>query len=102
VTPRRIRFLAAAAAELSAAVDRYEAEREGLGLDFATEIERFAQQLLQHPNSGTAHTSNTRRVVLGRFPYGVVYRVGVSDITIIAIAHHRRRPGYWRSRAGPL
>jgi len=41
---------------------------------------------------------NTRRVVLSRFPYIVVFRETVTEIEIVAVAHGRRRPGYWRER----
>jgi len=41
---------------------------------------------------------NTRRVVLNRFPYLVVFRETTSEIEVVAVAHGRRRPGYWRER----
>jgi hypothetical protein len=41
-----------------------------------------------------------RRLVLRRFPYSIVFIPRDSAITILAFAHHSRRPGYWRSR-GP-
>lgn len=33
------------------------------------------------------------------FPYGVVYFVEHEVVTIVAVAHAKRRPGYWRDRA---
>lgn len=33
------------------------------------------------------------------FPYDIVYRVTTADLEVLAVAHHRRRPGYWRRRA---
>jgi hypothetical protein len=42
--------------------------------------------------------SGVRRYVMCRFPFLVVYRVVGSEIEVIAVAHARRRPGYWRSR----
>jgi len=39
-----------------------------------------------------------RRVAVGRFPYGIVYIVLDDLLWIVALAHSRRRPGYWRDR----
>jgi hypothetical protein len=39
-----------------------------------------------------------RRVRLDRFPYSIVYRRSADVLVIIALAHHRRRPAYWRGR----
>ena len=40
----------------------------------------------------------TRRLMVDGFPYDVVYRAHVDAIEVLALAHHRRRPGYWRRR----
>jgi hypothetical protein len=34
-----------------------------------------------------------------RFPYLVVYREVSTGLQVIAVAHGRRRPGYWKNRA---
>jgi plasmid stabilization system protein ParE len=39
-----------------------------------------------------------RRLLVPRFPYGLLYRVEDERIFIVAVAHFSRRPGYWRSR----
>ena len=39
-----------------------------------------------------------RRRAVTRFPYHVVYLEMASHIRILAIAHDRRRPGYWKGR----
>jgi|SRR5579872_2457094 len=46
----------------------------------------------------SAYEFGTRRIVLRRFPYLVVFRETTSGIEIIAVVHGRRRPGYWRDR----
>lgn len=38
----------------------------------------------------------TRRLLVGRFPYQVVYRLRATEIVIVAVAHLKRRPGYWK------
>jgi hypothetical protein len=48
--------------------------------------------------SAAAAAAFAREVDLN-FPYDVVYRVSETIIEIVAIAHHARKPGYWRYRA---
>jgi hypothetical protein len=44
------------------------------------------------------HRLGTRRLVLRRFPFAIVYRLAGEFVLVLAIAHMRRRPGYWRGR----
>ena len=41
-----------------------------------------------------------RRLLVKRFPYQLIYRVEGDEIVIYAVAHQKRRPGYWRKRIG--
>ncbi|WP_437650338.1 hypothetical protein [Sorangium sp. So ce362] len=41
-----------------------------------------------------------RRLLLQRFPYGVLYAVELKRVFVLAVTHRRRRPGYWRGRGG--
>lgn len=54
-------------------------------------IERIAQK----PMTWKEDDSGNRRLILRRFPYSVVYEVRREAITILAVAHHRKMPGYW-------
>lgn len=42
-----------------------------------------------------------RQVRLRQFPYRLVYMVVSDEIVIVAVAHERRRPGYWQDRLPP-
>jgi plasmid stabilization system protein ParE len=57
---------------------------------------------LKPPNGGTGkgapYLENCRRILLHRFPFFIVYRFRQARIEIVAVAHARRRPGYWRER----
>ena len=39
-----------------------------------------------------------RRRLVRRFPFGILYRIEPEEIVIVAVAHLRRKPGYWRER----
>lgn len=62
------------------------------------EFERSVELLLQHPGLGTLWRQGKRRFVMNRFRYSVIYTVSSEEIRILAVAHHSRRPGYWRGR----
>jgi plasmid stabilization system protein ParE len=54
--------------------------------------------IAERPEIGTLISGSTRRVVVSRFPYQVVYHLSPADITIVAVAHLKRRPDYWKTR----
>ncbi len=92
-----IRFHPKARAELLSAARYYESKVPHLGEDFLNEIERVCQLLQQRPQIGTRYLHGTYRILTPRFPFAVVYRVAGSwRIEVIAVAHQRRRPGYWK------
>jgi len=91
-------FLPAARAEMLRAAERYEKERPGLSRDYLAEVETAAQRIATFPEHGSPFLQGTRRVVLKRFPFSVVYSTEADGPLVVAIAHHRRRPGYWVRR----
>jgi plasmid stabilization system protein ParE len=84
--------------ELEQATAHYEKQREGLGEEFAQEVERTIQRILDFPEAWSTLSSTVRRCRLDRFPYGIVYTIVGDDILIVAVMHLRRRPGYWKDR----
>jgi plasmid stabilization system protein ParE len=84
--------------ELHDAVAYYEQQQLGLGDRFLDEFERVANLLTEHPELGARVGLNVRFFMLDRFPFRLVYAVEDSGIRIIAVAHQKRRPDYWRGR----
>ena len=78
---------------------RFYAEKGGAGLAtaFTNEFERATSRLVVQPLMGAPFVAGTRRIVLRRFPYNLVYDVRADEIRIIAVAHQRRKPGYWQT-----
>jgi toxin ParE1/3/4 len=91
-------FLPPAEDEFLHDVAGYEAERLGLGAEFVSEVERAVRRIAFFPQHGSPYLGGTRRVVLRRFPYSIVYLADQGDLLVVAVAHHRRKPGYWRTR----
>lgn len=55
-------------------------------------------RIVEAPDRWPMYTHGTRRYLLRRFPFSVVYRVSGIAITVVAVVHGKRRPGYWKSR----
>ena len=92
------RFIAEASAEFEEAARFYEAAQAGLGRAFAAEVERVVIRIARFPESGSPLGSTVRAAIVANFPFWVVYQASVSEVLILAIAHQRRRPGYWLRR----
>jgi len=93
-----IEFHPEAAEEFEAAVDWYEAREIGLGLDFAAEINAAIRLAAAMPDAWMHLSGDVRRVLVNRFPYGVLYEPGRTNLLVLAVMHLRREPGYWLSR----
>ena len=95
---KRVIFHPEAEAEMVAAAEFYEARSAGLGIDFIAEVERATRALAIYSRIGHRFSRRLRRILMPRFPYGLLYRVETERIFVVAVAHTRRRPGYWRHR----
>jgi toxin ParE1/3/4 len=85
--------------ELDEAVAYYEDQKAGLGLDFLMEVEQALGKIQQNPNLGSVYkVTGLRRYVIQRFPFLVFYAELEECIWVVAIAHGKRRPDYWRRR----
>ena len=96
---RALRNLKEAREEFSAAVRWYEEQRPGLGVELFDAVVQATSGIQAQPEIGTlSRDRRTRRVLVQRFPYQVVYRLSANEIVIVAIAHLKRKPGYWKKR----
>jgi plasmid stabilization system protein ParE len=65
---------------------------------FLAEPDRAVERVREAPGLWPVHLRGTRAVRLGRFPYLLVFREAEEVTRVLAVAHTRRRPGYWRRR----
>ena len=95
-------FLPPARAELQEAVDYLDSCRTGLGAEFAAEVRRTIDTIVLQPRVWAKISKNTRRCRLRVFKYAVLYQIREGDeVLIVAVAHLRRDPMYWRNRIDP-
>jgi len=95
----RIQFAQEARTELVSNIRRYAREAGAAQAKaFRAEVHHMSTLIAAHPDMGSPTIGGCRFMVLDRFPFSIVYRHNTDSITIIAIAHHRRRPRYWAGR----
>jgi len=87
-----------AEAELQNAAAWYEERSPGLGLRFIVAVRKRCKEIVEAPQRWPL-AAGSRRVLMGRFPYALVYReVSDEEIEIVAVSHLRRRVTHWSGR----
>jgi toxin ParE1/3/4 len=95
---KSVRFVEEAQEEFFEQILFYEQREIGLGDRFRAAVEAAVLMAAMHPNMGSPWRQNTRRVFPRDFPYSIVYRAVEAELVVVAIAHFKRRPTYWRGR----
>jgi toxin ParE1/3/4 len=95
----RATFNRLAERELAEAVRHYERESQGLGRRFYEEVLRAISLIERYPEAAPRFRGETRRLILPKFPYALMYRSVEGGLRILAVAHHKRHPDYWIRRA---
>ena len=88
----------AALAELKSALTWYFERSETAAVRFVAELDRAIDLITDSPRRWPLWEYSTRRFVLSRFPYAVIYREKATTVEVVAIAHGHRRPRYWKDR----
>lgn len=84
--------------ELNRYIDYYEECKIGLGLEFANEIYKTLQRIINFPNAWQILSDDIRRCLTNRFPFGVIYYKKDKEIIVLAIMHLSKKPNYWLKR----
>lgn len=103
---RTVRILEDASQEAIEAAARYEHEQPGLGGEFFAAVDAAIDVIEENfiplsPLPEEAGDTGARRLILERFPYDIVAIELPEEAVVIAVAHHSRKPGYWRKRSRP-
>jgi toxin ParE1/3/4 len=95
---KRVEVHPEAKTEEKQAFDRYWNESQTAASGFWDELKDAYNTLRKSPRIGSPYLRGTRRILLHRYPYSVVFREVPEMIQVIAVAHAKRRPGYWAKR----
>ena len=94
----KVIFLEEAEQELLEASLYYEKQARGLGKKFMDEVYQSIDSIVDFPLNNQKLTSDIRRKLLKRYPFGVLYRIDNENIVIIAVMNLKRKPFYWLNR----
>lgn len=95
---RPLRLHPAAQRELVEAAAYYDAESPGLGSAFVSESEHALQQIRVYPEAAPVGFGSVRVRDLVAFPYSLHHALLGDAVLVLSVAHHSRRPFYWRDR----
>jgi hypothetical protein len=84
--------------ELTEAARWYNGRSRGLGTDFRREVQAAVTRIKANPEGFGLLEGDVRCCLVNRFPYGILYEILPKQISIVAVMHLHRRPGYWRDR----
>jgi toxin ParE1/3/4 len=92
------RFHPEAREEFRDAARWYRTRRLAAAAQFRRRVSDAIREIAESPQRWPTYLYGTRRFVLPRFPFSVVYLDDPDVVTIIAVAHSKRKPGYWKQR----
>jgi toxin ParE1/3/4 len=98
MSAKRVEYHQGAIADAKSAVDWYQKRSPKAALDFIEELHRGADTIREAPERWPIGKNNTRRFLLWRFPFALIYSEQDAVVTIWAVAHGSRRPEYWARR----
>lgn len=98
MSAKRVEYHQGAIADVKNAVAWYQKRNPKVALEFIEELRRAADVIREAPERWPIGTNDTRRFVLWRFPFVVIYSEQQSVLTVWAVAHGSRRPEYWAHR----
>lgn len=101
MTPLRVELLPEAIQEVQDAFDWYQEQSPKVAGEFLLEVDLSIRKVCLYPQMWAKFVRGTRRYILRKFPYSLIYRESKERIQVIAFAHHKRNPQYWAARLNP-
>lgn len=98
MSAKRVEYHEGAVADVTNAVTWYRKRNPRVALDFIEELDRATDIISKAPERWPMGNNNTRRFLLWRFPFTIIYSQKELVVTIWAVAHGSRRPEYWANR----
>lgn len=94
----KARFLPAAEIEFIKELACYAKARPGSAAKFEASVEAGTRMAVRHPLGGAPSYTGTRTFRVKGFPFSLVYRASETEVLVVAVAPHSKKPGYWISR----
>ena len=84
--------------DLKQAFSWYEDNRTGLGYDFLLQVDAGINFIQRNPDVHPIEYKETRKHLIKRFPYKIIYLVEGKKIVILAVIHGKRSPDLIKKR----
>lgn len=84
--------------EIQDALNYYKELSPELSDDLLAKFRLAVSEISLHPNLFQPIRGEYRKINLERFPYKIVFRVDNNALTLVALAHHKRKAFYWKNR----
>ena len=88
-----------AQAEFDEALDWYERQRAGLGVEFVDRVHAVFDRISATPEMHAVVYRDVRKALVRQFPYSVFYRIRADRVVVLTVFHNKRNPNIWKSRA---
>jgi hypothetical protein len=98
MTSRQLRFHPDAEQEYLTALAWYRERSLIAATNFESAFEQAVRRIKESPQRWPLYFDDFRKYTLRQYPFSMVYQDLLSETVIFAVAHGRRRPGYWRDR----
>jgi len=98
MTSKLFRFHPEARQDFRESIVWYRSQSARVAVEFRVTVSDSIRQILQAPQQYPKYLFGTRRLVLRRFPFSIIYLDDLGGISIVAVAHGKRKPGYWKQR----
>lgn len=95
---RRVLFTEAARIDFTDAIKWYDAEAPEIADRFQNAIDEIVQRIEDNPRQFAPSSYNTRRAIVRRFPYLLIFREQSDACYVVAVFHMRRNPTIWQKR----
>lgn len=92
------RFHPQAWQEVEEAAEWYGQQNPEASIRFLSILHDGLESISRRPRRWPGYLRSTRRLILFKFPFSIIYREEPFEVSIVAIAHHKRRPEYWKDR----
>jgi toxin ParE1/3/4 len=95
---KKIIILPFAEVDIKESVSFYREENEKIAMAFLKCLDEAFRLILRNPETYPLVKFNIRKVVLGKFPFGIFYVLSEGTIYILAVFHEKRNPDLLKKR----
>ena len=92
----KVQFTDIARQEYLDAINYYNSRRDGLGYEFAIEIDEGIRNIRLYVSAWQKLSTRLRRYLIKRFPFGIIYSSKGDIITILSIMNLHQKPKSWK------